>query len=116
MDHKNLHTGDQPFACSFCQRTFASRNSCLKHENIHKSKAQEGTADEASQAELECPVCHRIFKEKRCLNKHMVIHANKTFKCETCGQAFLSEQGLKRHRDKIHQSERRFVCSACGKK
>lgn len=35
--HHNVHTGERPFACRFCDQRFVSKHGCERHEmRIHK--------------------------------------------------------------------------------
>ena len=36
--HMRVHTGDKPYPCSLCERTFALRGNLVKHLRTHERK------------------------------------------------------------------------------
>ena len=43
-----------------------------------------------------CYKCNKIFKNRDCFNRHMIIHQEK-YKCVTCNKSFHSNSKLRRH-------------------
>ena len=61
-----------------------------------------------------CNVCDKQFKKKSLLTKHVKIHAEGKFVCDTCGKRFKSSWNRNFHQKQVHSSVR-FPCDTCGK-
>lgn len=73
--HKRLHSGEMPYKCNLCDKTFTFQQSYHKHRMYHK--------DEKPHT---CQTCGRSFKELSTLHNHERIHTGeKPFACESCG-------------------------------
>lgn len=74
---------------------------------------EESSADKPFQ----CDECHRCFKERGNLNKHVLsVHEKKRTKvCHICGKSFAFRDGLMRHVSHVHQNERRHTCEICNR-
>lgn len=66
---------------------------------------------------LECEICHFIFKTKILLEEHKLLHTDKNelrqFKCAQCIAAFKTAHLLKQH--EVCHSEKKHKCSHCKK-
>ena len=61
-------------------------------------------------------ICYKNFFEKNYLSTHKAnYHAQKTFKCETCGEEFACQVTLKRHVSEIHVRLKNHKCNICYK-
>ena len=60
-----------------------------------------------------CNVCDKQFKKKSLLTKHVKIHAEGQFVCDTCGKRFKSSWNRNFHQKQVHSSVR-FPCDTCG--
>ncbi|XP_061569068.1 zinc finger protein ZFP2-like [Cololabis saira] len=126
--HARMHTGDKPYRCSICLRSF-QRAACLKqhHARVHL-KMKAGDASHAASRRrgshaantFPCSVCSKVFKFRSLLASHSLIHSElRPFACDFCSRSFRRLSHLKRHREVVHANGARlpqsFVCHICGK-
>ena len=83
------------------------KHSCIKrlyeHKHVHTGKNM-----------FPCPSCgcDHSYTTKAALNAHMVVHEDKEFKCDTCGQTFNTKPDLKQHIQGKHAGGWRALCGA----
>lgn len=78
--HMVIHTGEWPFACSYCGAKFTQLGTKNKHERIQHMK----TSDE-----FKCKLCSKTFSEKGNLKQHMVVHTGeRPYTCSYCDATF----------------------------
>lgn len=93
---KAKDTPVKTIACDKCPKKFSKMSSLHNHMNVHLNT---GTSHE-------CQPCQKIFKTKRELQRHNLIHNGvKKFQCNTCGKRFLRRDKLVRH-ENVHKSKK----------
>ena len=87
----------------------------FSQESSSDSPPRDGSG--ASEKPFECDECHKRFKERGNLNKHIssVHEKKKSHVCHLCGKSFAFRDGLVRHISHVHQNERRYTCEVCNR-
>lgn len=64
----------QPYACSYCEKSFGRPHEKVKHERIHTGEKPHG-----------CDICGKTFRVAYCLTMHMRSHTNvRPYACPHC--------------------------------
>ncbi|XP_023721902.1 endothelial zinc finger protein induced by tumor necrosis factor alpha-like [Cryptotermes secundus] len=108
--HVRNHTGEHPFQCKKCDKSYISQHSLHLHQLIsHRVYKKQ------IKCAFICHICGKTFTSKNSLNMHLNIHTGKRpFKCKICSKAFTQKGGLVQH-ILYHTDMRSYVCTLCGK-
>lgn len=136
--HYRLHTGEQPYACSYCSMRFARserRNQHMMRAHPQSSSTAnqqpdiKGLVNENDRAKqinsllsnslYRCGICNVKFEKSDELRDHMAVHSlpersKKVFTCQQCPMEFARYDHMIRHQT-VHSGTKSFQCRYCSK-
>ena len=105
--HKIIHTGDKPYTCKECLRSFSRKYDLFSHK---KYKHGQNTTDEKF---FQCDSCDRRCRTSGNLKVHKRIHTGeKPFQCPLCDKRFYSSGEVTKHKI-IHTQDKPYPCKVC---
>lgn len=97
-------SGDRPFNCATCTRSFSVKAGLVQHMRTHTDERP-----------YPCVHCGRAFKQKIQLTTHMRVHSGeRPYGCRLCGKLFRQQSHVVQHL-RTHTGEKPHKCYQCGK-
>ena len=134
----DINTGEKPYSCDFCPRTFAQKGNAKIHQmrcldlvsprpiienpKIDFFESSESTNNTFSvlknKVSLSCKYCGATYEKKRELKKHEKLHSaeKSSIACNFCDKKFDKKRALRKHLKIDHAGEKIFGCNYCHKK
>ncbi|XP_051515445.1 zinc finger Y-chromosomal protein 2-like isoform X2 [Myxocyprinus asiaticus] len=108
-DHLLLHSGERPFEFDKYGKTFVLNSVLKQHETAHNMKLH------TNEKPSKCSFCGKSFALLSCLKEHQKIHTGmRAHLCFECGKTFIKSSDLKNHH-RMHTGEKPYKCSHCEK-
>eukprot|EP00474_Spongospora_subterranea_P009201 CRZ09659.1 hypothetical protein [Spongospora subterranea] len=89
---KKKRVRSKRFGCGDCNKAFATRYECTRHERVHTGERP-----------FRCSSCVRAFADKGNLKKHQLVHTrHRPHICPNCDKSFSRRTHLRMHALRVH--------------
>ncbi|XP_034246133.1 zinc finger protein 765-like [Thrips palmi] len=103
--HMKVHSGNKPYACTYCEATFCRKPYLEVHMRTHTGERP-----------FACVTCNKRFSQKSSLNTHKRVHTGeRPYSCDICQKTFAVKSYVTAHRW-THISEKPLDCQHCDLK
>ncbi|GAB6021526.1 zinc finger protein 64 (mouse) [Chamberlinius hualienensis] len=100
--HLRSHNGLKPYKCNLCDYSCADGSSLKKHRRIHTDERP-----------FKCQICQYASRNSSQLVVHLRTHTGDTpFHCPHCSSKFKINSDLKRHL-RLHSGDKPYLCPHC---